>query len=363
MAKVDLRKTVYNKNQFNRVVGGREFTTFTTPSLEESITVEEFFQAYEDLYLTIPVTGDTQSHEYLVRRSGDLVGFQRTTEDIQPLLEEITSLREQLLELQQTNIDLQIQATGESSEEFTNALQGIQNALESSNFNIETDILPGSSEGGIGDGSQQETTEPTLQSETIRIIATIDQNGNSPGYTINAIDFYKNLGLDLTIDSIVNQPFNGKVDVNFVNSTIKYTPNSNAVNDDSFRYILKSPKGQTVENRVLISIVNNQFEFQANNDIMNIVYNVTTGGVTGNTINILENDEGELLKFTRLVKPGNPNFCLTTRVDDEGNLTYFIQTSTLRQRGTQQEDRIVYAVENQQGVEKQASVNVNIRVI
>jgi len=75
MAKVDLRKTVYNKNQFNRVVGGREFTTFTTPLLEESITVEEFFQAYEDLFLTIPVNGNNKSHEYLIRRSSELVGF------------------------------------------------------------------------------------------------------------------------------------------------------------------------------------------------------------------------------------------------------------------------------------------------
>src|SRR6056300_1723938 len=114
MAKVDLRKTVYNKDQFSRVVGGREFTTFGVEAAVDEFTVQDFFQEYENLFLSIPIRGGSSSHEYLVRKSGELVGFQRTTEDIQPLLDEIASLRDQLLTLQQENIDLQIADAGDT---------------------------------------------------------------------------------------------------------------------------------------------------------------------------------------------------------------------------------------------------------
>lgn len=116
MAKVDLRKTVYNRNEFDKVVGDRNFTTFTPPTEEQELTVDEFFQAYEDLFLTIPVNGGNKSHEYLIRRSSELVGFQRTTEDIQPLLDEISSLRQQLLEARQDNLLNQVKTSGAGSE-------------------------------------------------------------------------------------------------------------------------------------------------------------------------------------------------------------------------------------------------------
>ena len=115
MAKIDLKKTVYNKDQFNRVTGGRGFTTFTLDGDGVTFTVEDFFNEYDNLFLSIPVFGDINSHEYLVRRSSELVGFQRTTEDIQPLLDEIASLRDQLLQSRQENINLQIEAAGGGS--------------------------------------------------------------------------------------------------------------------------------------------------------------------------------------------------------------------------------------------------------
>jgi hypothetical protein len=115
MAKIDLKKTVYNKDQFNRVTGGRGFTTFTLDGDGVTFTVEDFFNEYDNLFLSIPVFGDINSHEYLVRRSSELVGFQRTTDDIQPLLDEIASLRDQLLQSRQENINLQIEAAGGGS--------------------------------------------------------------------------------------------------------------------------------------------------------------------------------------------------------------------------------------------------------
>lgn len=128
MARVDFKKTVYEKNQFDKVVGSREFSTYTQPTVEDTITVDEFFNIYEELYLTIPINGDTQSHEYLVRKSTELTGIQDSTEDIQPLLDEIASLREQLLLARQEQILSQVKASSDSTE-LSTELQEIFNSI------------------------------------------------------------------------------------------------------------------------------------------------------------------------------------------------------------------------------------------
>jgi hypothetical protein len=105
--KIEIKKTVFPRNEFQKVVN-TSFTTFTTTVEEEELTVEDFFTEYERLYFEIPVTGEVNSHEYLIRRSSELVRFEEDTLDIQPLLEEISSLREQLLTANQTILELQI---------------------------------------------------------------------------------------------------------------------------------------------------------------------------------------------------------------------------------------------------------------
>jgi hypothetical protein len=145
MAKIDLKKTVYNKDQFNRVTGGRGFTTFTLDGDGVTFTVEDFFNEYDNLFLSIPVFGDINSHEYLVRRSSELVGFQRTTDDIQPLLDEIASLRDQLLQSRQENINLQIEAAGGGSasalnDQFNELLAAL---AEPPQFNVDIEGLEG----------------------------------------------------------------------------------------------------------------------------------------------------------------------------------------------------------------------------
>lgn len=104
---VQIQKTVYNSIQFDKVVN-RSFSTFTQPVPEEDTdTVENFFRLYEKLYYVITPTGETDSHEYLIKKSSELVDFQKGTEDIQPLLDEIAQLREQLLQANQQIIDLE----------------------------------------------------------------------------------------------------------------------------------------------------------------------------------------------------------------------------------------------------------------
>lgn len=105
--KVRIEKTVFKNNQFSEVVD-KSFRTFKKPVENISTeTVEEFFRLYEQLYYIIPVEGDTNSHEYLVKKSSELLDFEKNTEDIQPLLDEIAELRKQLLEIRQENINLQ----------------------------------------------------------------------------------------------------------------------------------------------------------------------------------------------------------------------------------------------------------------
>lgn len=104
---VQIQKTVFNSTEFGKVVD-RNFSTFTQPVPEEDTdTVEEFFRLYEKLYYVITPTGETDSHEYLIKKSSELVDFEKNTEDIQPLLDEIAQLREQLLQANQQILDLE----------------------------------------------------------------------------------------------------------------------------------------------------------------------------------------------------------------------------------------------------------------
>jgi len=105
--KIELKKTVFPRNEFQKVIN-TSFTTFVEPVEDTELSVDDFFIEYERLYFEIPVTGEVNSHEYLIRRSRELVDFEEDTVDIQPLLEEIASLREQLLTANQTILELQI---------------------------------------------------------------------------------------------------------------------------------------------------------------------------------------------------------------------------------------------------------------
>jgi predicted metal-dependent hydrolase len=61
---------------------------------------------YDELFYQIPKEGDTNSHQYILQREADYLGVSISQDDIQALLNEITSLRQQVLEAQQTINDL-----------------------------------------------------------------------------------------------------------------------------------------------------------------------------------------------------------------------------------------------------------------
>ena len=98
MANYPLNRVVFNKDAYEKTID-ISFSQVTPPPppIEITMTVEEFFSMYNTMFYDIPAEGDINSHAYLVKTSGDYIGTEAISEDVQLLLDEITSLREQLL--------------------------------------------------------------------------------------------------------------------------------------------------------------------------------------------------------------------------------------------------------------------------
>ena len=106
---INIEVTTYNKNQLQQAVN-TQFTqlgvTTVPTSAAPTISINEFFSAYEDLFYQIPKLGETNSHEYLVKKSSEYIGAVSTNEEVQALLQEITQLRQENLDLQKTIITI-----------------------------------------------------------------------------------------------------------------------------------------------------------------------------------------------------------------------------------------------------------------
>ena len=101
--RVDLIKKVYSKTEYPKVIDTKfsQLGVISIPSqIEATFTVEEFFQKYNDIFYEIPAFGETNSHEYLVRTSGDYINFDEDNEIIAALQKEIAQLRQDLLQEQ-----------------------------------------------------------------------------------------------------------------------------------------------------------------------------------------------------------------------------------------------------------------------
>ena len=98
---VKLVKEAYGRITYSKVID-TSFTELITPPITEPdvtlLTVEQFFDAYNELFFQIPATGEVNSHEYLVARSTEYLGGGALTDNEKAYIEEINSLRQQLLE-------------------------------------------------------------------------------------------------------------------------------------------------------------------------------------------------------------------------------------------------------------------------
>ena len=101
--KIDLKKNVFSKSQYIKTIN-TQFSELGVTTLQEDldsqIDVTQFFQSYNDLFYEIPANGATNSHEYLVKTSGEYINFDLIQEEIEALRDEIAGLREENLELQ-----------------------------------------------------------------------------------------------------------------------------------------------------------------------------------------------------------------------------------------------------------------------
>ena len=108
MSQISVQKTVFNKDTYGRVIDTQFRQLINQGVVDEtpSFTIDDFFQLYEDLFYQIPKEGDSNSHQYILQKEADYLGISISQDDIQALLDEITSLRQQVLETQQTVNDL-----------------------------------------------------------------------------------------------------------------------------------------------------------------------------------------------------------------------------------------------------------------
>lgn len=101
---VKFKKEFYTKESYNRTIN-TDFTEIGVSSTQEQIaaqpTVQEFFDMYNDLFYQINEFGPTNSHEFLVKTSGEYISFEETDNLITALQNEIATLRKELLETQQ----------------------------------------------------------------------------------------------------------------------------------------------------------------------------------------------------------------------------------------------------------------------
>lgn len=112
MANYPLNRTVFKKEAYESAID-TSFAQVSSPPapLEDTISIEEFFNLYDVLFYDIPTTGEVNSHIYIAQTSGDYANFDQTNDEIQALLDEITELRKQNLDLNQQIINLQVSAS------------------------------------------------------------------------------------------------------------------------------------------------------------------------------------------------------------------------------------------------------------
>ena len=76
--KVDLIKKTYSKEEYSKVID-TQFSQLGVVSINEEIenttTVNQFFDLYNNLFYDIPALGDTNSHEYLIKTSKEYINF------------------------------------------------------------------------------------------------------------------------------------------------------------------------------------------------------------------------------------------------------------------------------------------------
>ena len=102
MSQIPVQKTVFTKDTYSKVID-TQFSQLLNQGTGDdllSFSVDDFFDLYDQLFYQIPKEGETNSHQFILQREADYLGVSISQEDVQALLDEITSLRQQLLDSQ-----------------------------------------------------------------------------------------------------------------------------------------------------------------------------------------------------------------------------------------------------------------------
>lgn len=95
---VDIKRKIFGKNSFSTVVD-TSFSQLIPQSKVNTITPEDkittFFNTYDDIFYSLPLTGSTTSHLELANRSGEYLGLSYTDaiNELQTLREENAALK------------------------------------------------------------------------------------------------------------------------------------------------------------------------------------------------------------------------------------------------------------------------------
>ena len=110
---INLNKEVFSKRDYEKTINNK-FSQIGVKPIQEQIdeqpTVEEFFKMYNDLFYDIPEIGSTNSHEFLVKTSGEYINTETDNELISALQDEIAQLRQEILQIQEDQLN-QLQQT------------------------------------------------------------------------------------------------------------------------------------------------------------------------------------------------------------------------------------------------------------
>jgi len=106
MSQIPVQKTVFDKDSYSRVIDTQFSQLITLEDDTLSFSIDDFFELYDQLFYQIPRDGETNSHQYILQREADYLGISISQDDVQALLDEITSLRQQVLDTQTVINDL-----------------------------------------------------------------------------------------------------------------------------------------------------------------------------------------------------------------------------------------------------------------
>ncbi len=102
MAILDIKRKIYGKNSFANVVDTSFKELVPADGIADAnaeVNLETFFNDYDTIFYDIPPSGSDQSHEEIVKRSGEYIGIsiEDLQEEIENLREENVSLKNQLI--------------------------------------------------------------------------------------------------------------------------------------------------------------------------------------------------------------------------------------------------------------------------